>query len=82
MRLCTSKLSRHFRGQCSLSVVASVSVSLACLALIRLADPEKHPHMLDAEEDVAVDGGVRRDDILVDIDEAVGERTGSSSSGP
>lgn len=62
--------------------VASVCVSLACLALIRLADPEKHPHMLDAEEDVAVDGGVRRDDILVDIDEAVGERTGSSSSGP
>lgn len=65
--------------------VASVCVSLACLALIRLADPEKHPHMLDAEEEIAVDGGVRRDDTLVDIDEAVGDlygRAGSSSSRP
>ncbi|KAK0210839.1 major facilitator superfamily domain-containing protein [Desarmillaria ectypa] len=62
---------------------ASVCVSLACLALIRLADPEKHPHMLDTEE-VAMDGSVRRDDTLVDTDEAVSDlrgRTGSSSSG-
>lgn len=61
---------------------ASVCLSLACLAFIRLPDPEKQPHMLDAEEEIAVDGDVRRGDTLVDIDEAVGERTGSSSSGP
>ncbi|KAK0459815.1 uncharacterized protein EV420DRAFT_1641998 [Desarmillaria tabescens] len=64
--------------------VASVCVSLACLALIRLDDPENHPHMLDTEEEGAVDGSVQRDDTLIDIDEAVGDlrgRTGSSSSG-
>lgn len=64
--------------------VGSVCISLACLALVRLPDPEKHPHMLDAEEEVAVDGGVWRDDTLVDINEAVDDlhgRTGSSSSG-